>query len=109
MADHSEEIGYLKAKVDSLGNQSTELFKKHDQTIEILGDIKTILNTHVKSSEMRHDDIEDDIKEVSETVAHCKTGVDDYYKVKTFGMWFAGIVAFIWTGIWKVLDKIGLS
>jgi len=107
--EHSEDIGYLKAKAESTSNQISTLFEHSSDTREMMTEIHTLLTTHVERSEQRYDTLEEDFKDLEEVVNYCRDGVDDHYTIKKFTAWLAAGLALIWSAVWKGIDKIFFS
>ena len=103
--DYSEDIGYLRAKAENTESQINTLFKKNDRQTELMGEIHAMLKLHVSKSNERHDDIEKDIFRLSDDVSFCKKASEDYYSIKKIAIAFAGFAAFVWTFIWKFVEK----
>jgi len=104
------EIGELAASVDSLKNQTTDLFKKADSHTETLTRIETLLTVHVQSSEKRHDDIEQELSEVQSDVGECKKGVEEYRSDKKGIKWVvasvSAVLAVVWNGAIKLIESV---
>lgn len=107
--DHTQDIGYLKAKAENTENHIKVLFQKSDQQTALISDIHTLLKTHVESSNKDHDDIEQNFERMEETLIYCKKAADDHYTIKKFGMWVTSLIAIAWGAVWKLVDKINFS
>lgn len=106
MTDHSEDIGYLKAKAESAQNQLTSLFEKNDEQTEMIGKIHTLLESHVTQSQLQHQGIREEVDEIKEEVEDCQVGVQEFRTVKRAAIWVTGIFAIIWSGLIKAVDFI---
>ena len=100
MTDHTEDIGYLKAKAESAGNQLTQLFDYRETDSKTLMRIESMLEKHIESSEKRHDDIEEDIVSLKDDVGSLK-------KLKNLAMGFAVGFSFLFTLLWDGLKEFG--
>lgn len=109
MTDHSEDIGFLKAKAENAENQIKNLYEKQDSTHSMVTEIHTILSTHVESSQSNYEEIEEDLVGLKGEIAYCKTGTDNFYQIKKFILWIGAGFAFLWSSIWKVVDKLFFS
>jgi len=104
--DHSEDIGFLKARAESSANQLTALFDKNEKQITLTIETNQLIKQHIDMSNHKYTDIKDEIDAVKLVVEDCKKGVDEFYSIKKFAVWFGGAVTLTWSLVWKLLDKV---
>ncbi len=109
MTDHSEDIGFLKAKAEVMENHTATLFQKSDDVLAAINKTHTLLESHIAQSTGQYETLTEEVDEIKEDVTYCKEGTGEFYTMRKAVMWVGGAIAFIWTGIWKFIDKMFLS
>lgn len=107
--DNSQDIGYLKAKAEETDKKVDLLFTKCTEQSVKLDEIKIMLSNHIQKSNLKHEEIVDDLSSMVDTIEYCRQGVDSYYTIRKFGLWLVGIVTTAWAAFWQVLSKFGGS
>ena len=109
MSELNEDIGYLKAKSENAENQIKNLYAKQDATHIMVADIHALLKGHIEKSESNYKELETDISDLQGDMDFCKAGTQDCYQIERFVVWIGAGFAFLWSSIWKVLDKVFLG
>ena len=102
MTDHSEDIGFLKGKAESNEKRMDKFEIQQNATHTMVTEIHTLLSSHVDQSKTQYEDIEEDL-------AYCKDGTAEFYQIKRFVIWIGAGFAFLWSSIWKAVDKLFLG
>jgi len=113
MADHTEDIGYLKGKAENTENQLKNLYDKNDHQTQMIGqlhtatqEIKLLLTTHAENSNQKHNDLENKVDHMEEDVMYCKENIQEINTVKKTAKWAIPTLTAVWAGVMTALKEL---
>lgn len=107
--DIEQQLGYLTAKSENAENQIKTLYEKQHATHTMVTEIHTMLGSSIKSTESQHAAMKAEMDDMQQDMEYCKAGTSEFYQIRRFVMWIGAGFAFLWSSIYKAIDKLFLG